>query len=149
YRALGIEDATPRSLGGAAALAVASLTASGACALAVGWGIQAVGLWPIAFKVLANTIFATNSIVCLGLCGYLRRAIYPRVAALGLRYQDILDLGPPGGRRRPLAAAMALAVGAGLLIGDLHEWGYPLAQGFSLDAVAGGALLLLVVASAL
>lgn len=128
-RALGVEDPAGEGRRGAAALALACLASSGACAATVGAGIQALGLWPIAFQVLAPMIFATNSVVTLALCPFLLRAIYPRVRALGLRWQDVLDRPPaPRGAWRTAAGLGAvLGVGAALGLGTLAAYGKLLA----------------------
>ncbi|HVY61313.1 MAG TPA: QueT transporter family protein [Planctomycetota bacterium] len=125
YRALAIEDPTPRDGRTIAAFVAASFASAAACGVLVGWGIQAVGLWPIAFKVLANTITATNLIVNLLLAFFLVRAIYPRTAALGLRWQDIMDVAParPSIPRAALGWAMVAMIALALIAGDARELG--------------------------
>lgn len=151
YRAFGLEDATPRSAPDIAVFVAASAAGSGACAVMVGWGIQSLGLWPIAFKVLTNTILLTNVAICVILCPFLLRAIYPRVAALGLRYQDILDVPPsrlPPAIRVALGVVAVLAVAAAVALGDAREFGLLGPSAPSLNVLVGVPVAILVAACA-
>ena len=149
YRALGVSDPTPRDAWTSAAFVVVALTASGACGLVVGWGMEAVMAFP--FKIFANSILITNGAICIALGTFLARAIYPRVAALGLRYQDILDL-PPARRSvwgLTLAAVMVGAVASGLIDGNAREFGYLGPHAPPMTMVVGVPLLVLLLAMAL
>jgi energy-coupling factor transport system substrate-specific component len=126
-RQLGVDDPTPapdrpRALYGFVA---AALTGSAVAAMVVGYGIQAFGLWPAAFQWLGLFIFLTNSLVTVLLGFFLARAICPRVTALGLRYQDILDMPPVAPRRTgDLAASIAVvSILGALILGLAGEWG--------------------------
>jgi len=126
-RAFGTaEDPVPRDLKTAAAFAACAIAGSAACAIVVGAGIQALGLWPMAYKVLTSVILLTNSVVTIGLTPWLLRAIYPRVRALGLRYQDVLDIPPPATGARPaVTGAAALAsLATALVLGYLASFGW-------------------------
>jgi energy-coupling factor transport system substrate-specific component len=121
-RAFGVEDAMRERARGVGALVLACLAASAACAATVGAGIQGLGLWPRAFLVLAPMIFLTNSLVTLGLALFLVYEVYPRVRALGLRYEDVLDAParPRALWRTALALLAAGAIGVGLGAGFYH-----------------------------
>ncbi len=108
-RALGAERSRFDDARGWVALALGCVTASAACAAAVGAGIQALGLFPAGFRVLAPIIFIPNVAVTIGLCPFLARGVAPRVAALGLRWQDLLDV-PERPRSAASTAAGILAV---------------------------------------
>lgn len=126
YRALAIEDPVPHDRKTLAAFVAASLASAAICGVVVGFGIQELGLWPIAFKVLANMIFVTNTLVNLGLGYFLLKAIHPRVAALGLRWEDIMDVPPARASvgRTALGCAIVMLVGLAMLAGDGREFGF-------------------------
>jgi energy-coupling factor transport system substrate-specific component len=152
YRAMGIEDPTPRTPELKRLLIVVSLTASAVCGVTVGWGIQTVGLWNVAFIWLGNIVFLTNSAMCIGLGGYLLEAIYPRVAALGLRWQEILDVPTlrPSRGRRTLAMIAVTSAAMAWILGNAHEFGFLGSYGPSdLDALVGIPLGITIVALAI
>ncbi len=122
WRGLGLGEPDPERRFGVLKIAFVSVAASGACAFIVGAAIAYIGA---PFRFLANTILITNSIVCVALGPFLLKAIYPRVKAQGLRYQDILgEPARPRGRGKRLAAALvALAVAGGIAAGNAAEAG--------------------------
>jgi energy-coupling factor transport system substrate-specific component len=118
-RALGADGSRFDDGRGLGVLAVGAVTASAACAATVGAGIQALGLFPAAFRVLGPLIFVPNVIVTLGLCPFLAHAIAPRVEALGLRWQDLLaaPARPPSAWRALAGVAAVLAVAYAAIAG--------------------------------
>jgi energy-coupling factor transport system substrate-specific component len=123
WRALTDADPLPRSpLGWAAFFAVVAL-AAGACALAIGWGLNLLGFVP--FALLGNIILLNNGAVAAVLSPLLLATIYPRVKRARLRYEDIMPPEPPRPRAvRRLGLALAvLAVAGGLVVGNLLSTG--------------------------
>jgi energy-coupling factor transport system substrate-specific component len=121
WRALGGGDPLPRTpLAWAGFVAVVALAAA-VCALTVGWGLNLLGFVP--FALLANIIFFNNFLMAAVLSPLLLFAIYPRVKAAGLRYDDLV----PPARRRPLRwvglLAIILGVGGGFVVGNLISTG--------------------------
>jgi len=125
-RAVGALDPLPLTPARFLAFAGAAAAGSLACGLTVGIGIQALGLWNIAFLYLANLVSAHNVVVSLLLGTFLLRAILPRAAALGLRWTDIMGIAPagPSHARRAAAILALVSLGAALLLGNLSEMGY-------------------------
>jgi energy-coupling factor transport system substrate-specific component len=121
WRALGGGDPLPRTpLAWVSFVAVVALAAA-VCALTVGWGLNLLGFVP--FALLANIIFFNNFLMAAVLSPLLLFAIYPRVKAAGLRYEDLV----PPARRRPLRwiglLAIVLGVGGGFVVGTLISTG--------------------------
>ncbi len=134
WRAFSNADPTPSTaaqwLGFAAVLAIASA----ACALVIGWGLNALGFVP--FAALANIVFVNNFAVSLVLAPLLLHAVYGRVRASGLSYDELRVESP----RRPMtrwlgAAVVALATLGGMLVGNLVALGYVTVPGESIAAV--------------
>jgi energy-coupling factor transport system substrate-specific component len=123
WRAFSDRDPTPATplqwLAFAAVLAIASA----ACALVVGWGLNALGFVP--FAALANIIFFNNFAVSLVLAPLLLHAVYGRVRASGLAYDELRAEKP---RRRSTrwfgAGVVAFATSGGMLVGNLVALGY-------------------------
>jgi len=103
-------------------LAVVGVAAA-ACALVVGWGLNALGFVP--FAVLANIVFLNNFVMATVLSPLLLRAIYPRVKQAGLRYEDLVVDPPPRStaRRRIGIAAVVVGTIGGFVIGNLLSTG--------------------------
>lgn len=92
----------------------ACLIGSSFCAVIVGWGENCLGLRP--FALLGNVIIFNNMVAALLLSPFLLAAIYPRVQAGRMLYQDVMPELP----RRPRALQLA---GLGLLvIGTWVAW---------------------------
>jgi energy-coupling factor transporter ATP-binding protein EcfA2 len=81
-------DPVPRSVAQIFELAVVGLAASLACAAAVAWGVDLLGLLP--FRILAPAIFLNNAVMGSLLAPPLLLFLHPRVKRWGLRYQDIV-----------------------------------------------------------
>ncbi len=121
WRAFSSGDPTPSSPGRWLGLAAVIAISSAACALVVGWGLNALGFVP--FAALANIIFLNNFIVSLVLAPLLLHALYGRVRATGLCYDDLRNETPR--RFRVLGAAVTtVATLGGLLVGNLVAFGY-------------------------
>lgn len=123
WRALTDAEPLPRHpLQWVGLLAVIGLAAA-ACALVVGWGLNALGFVP--FAVLANVVLLNNFLMAAVLSPLLLAALYPRVARAGLRYQDVAAV-PPSRRRwrRVGLAAMASGAVGGLIAGNLLSLGW-------------------------
>jgi energy-coupling factor transport system substrate-specific component len=130
WRAFSTADPTPSSpaqwLGFALVLAIASA----ACALVIGWGLNALGFVP--FAALSNIIFVNDFAISIVLAPLLLHAVYARVRATGLCYDD-LRVEPPKRTRRLGAALVTVASLGGLLVGNLVALGY---LSLSSDAIA-------------
>lgn len=63
-----------------------AVTASGTCALIIGWGLDVMGLNP--FAVITPIIFINNSIVSIILGPFLMRGLFQRVLKWGLVFDD-------------------------------------------------------------
>ncbi len=121
WRAFSVGDPTPASPGQWLGLAAVIAVSSAACALVVGWGLNALGFVP--FAALANIIFLNNFVVSLVLAPLLLHALYRRVRATGLCYDDLCNETPR--RFRKLGAAVTtIATFGGLLVGNLVAFGY-------------------------
>jgi energy-coupling factor transport system substrate-specific component len=124
WEALGGGDPTPRSLVEWLRLLFVVLLAAAACALVVGWGLNALGFVP--FPVLGNVVL-WNNVVAAGVLGPLTlRVLYPRVKSGGLLYTDMMLQRPKrrsGTRSLVLATASALTFG-GHVAGNLIYAGY-------------------------
>lgn len=108
-------DPIPTGTRGWAAYVSVVLTASGACALVIAWGLHVLGFVP--FRILSAVILLNNAIMSLLLSPFLLVAVYPRVRRWGLLHGDIMDPAPPaarGGRR-----LAGFGVGAAVLGGFL------------------------------
>lgn len=130
WRAFTTGDPTPTSparwLGLVAVLAVASA----ACALIIGWGLNALGFVP--FAALANIIFFNNFVVSVLLAPLLLRALFERVRATGLCYDDLRNERPRRFRKLGALITTAATVG-GMVAGNLVALGYVSTGG---DAIA-------------
>jgi energy-coupling factor transport system substrate-specific component len=122
WRALSTEDPLPRSLSQWVAFIAVVALAAAACALIVGWGLNALGFVP--FAVLANIIFFNNFVMAVILSPLLLLAVYPRVKQAGLRFDDLAASPPrPRPRRWIGLAVVALATVGGLVVGNLLSTG--------------------------
>lgn len=102
-------------------IAVVGLAAA-ACALVVGWGLNALGFVP--FAILANIIFLNNFVMAVVLSPLLLRAIYPRVKQAGLRYDDLAEPPQPMALRRWIGlAAVVVGTLGGFVVGNLLSTG--------------------------
>lgn len=97
--------------------------ASAACALIIGWGLNALGFVP--FAALANIIFLNNFIVAVVLTPLLLHAVYRRVRATGLCYDD-LSAGVARRHRWRMLGALIVTVAAigGMVAGNAVALGY-------------------------
>ncbi len=138
WRAFSQSDPTPSSVGTSVALAAVMLVASAACALVIGWGLNALGFVP--FAALANIILLNNFVVSLLLAPLLLRALYQRVRATGLCYDD-LRVEAPRRFRKLGALVVTAATFGGLLAGNLVALGYVSLGG---DAVAASQVTVVV-----
>jgi len=123
WRAFSSEDPLPHTARRWVAFIAVVALASAACALVVGWGLNALGFVP--FAVLANIIFLNNFAMAVVLSPLLLRAIYPRVKQAGLRYDDVVTDVPRRTRLRRGVALAAVVVGTigGFLVGNLLSTG--------------------------
>jgi len=122
WRALSTEDPLPRSLSQWVAFIAVVALAAAACALIVGWGLNALGFVP--FAVLANIIFFNNFVMAVILSPLLLLAVYPRVKQAGLRFDDLAAPPPRRRRRRWIGlAVVVLATVGGLVVGNLLSTG--------------------------
>lgn len=104
------------------------VAASAACALVIGWGIHALGLFH--FQITSTAILLNNVAFGMILGPLFLLALEPRVARMGLRYRDIVpapDREGSGGRAVRCAASLAVAglALAGILAGDMATAGDP------------------------
>jgi energy-coupling factor transport system substrate-specific component len=122
WSALTDSDPLPRTVTAWIAFLAVILLSSGACALTVGWGINALGFIP--FTVLGNIILVNNFIVAAVLTPFLMFVLYPRVKRGRLLYKDILKVesGSRGTRRLGLAI-VCIAVFGGMIAGNLLSAG--------------------------
>lgn len=122
WRATGGGRPVPTGFADASRLALAIAGGAGACALVVGWGLNALGFWP--FPVVASAALLNNLVVAGLLAPAVLRLLYPRVERAGLLYGDV---DPRPGPSRPRAAAgLALflaAVVGGHVVGNLVATG--------------------------
>jgi len=111
--------------------AMVAITASGACAFFIAWGVHALRLAPpivkTPFITAGWTIFLNNAGLSIVLGVPLMRALYPRVRKWGLLYREVMpaeDLS--SGRLAPLGAMLlALTAIPGLIaVTVLGVW-YP------------------------
>lgn len=130
WRAFSDADPTPSSPGQWGGLVLVMLVASAACALVIGWGLNALGFVP--FAALANIILLNNFVVSLLLAPLLLHALYRRVRATGLCYDDLRQ---EKARRFPKLGALLVTVATfgGLLAGNMVALGFVSLGG---DAVA-------------
>lgn len=96
---------------------------AGACALVVGWGLNALGFIP--FAVLGNIVLFNNVVVGGTVGPLLLAVIYPRVKRGRLLYRDVMPQRAP---RRPLRSVLGLlfiaaAVVGGMVVGNLLSTG--------------------------
>jgi energy-coupling factor transport system substrate-specific component len=121
YRLWGAWSTSPIPTGtrGWAGYVCAVLTASGACALVIGWGLHLLGFVP--FRILSAVILVNNVTMSLLLSPFLLIAVYPRVRRWGLLHGDILEEAspPPRAGRRLAGFGVGAAVLGGLLAGHL------------------------------
>src|SRR5271165_6836860 len=98
---------------------IACLAGSSLCAVVVGWGENCLGLRP--FALLGNVIIFNNMAAALLLSPFLLAAIYPRVKAGRMLYQDVMPELPQRARALQLAGLTLLLVGtaAAWLSGNL------------------------------
>ncbi len=103
---------------------IACLLASAFCADIVGWGENLLALRP--FLMLGNAIVFNNMLAAMLLSPFLLAAIYPRVKAGHLLYQDVMPDRPQ--RRRGTAALGLVLLAAGVagawVTGNLISTGY-------------------------
>ncbi len=121
WRAFSASDPTPTSPARSLGLAAVVMIASAACALVVGWGLNALGFVP--FAALANIIFLNNFVVSVLLTPLLLSSLYGRVRATGLSYDD-LRVETQRRFSRLGAVIVTVATFGGLLIGNLVALGY-------------------------
>lgn len=123
WRAFSAADPTPSTpvqwVGFVAVVAIASA----ACALIIGWGLNALGFVP--FAALANIIFVNNFAIAVVLTPLLLHALYGRVRATGLCYDD-LSGGAARRRRWTSLGALIVTVAAvgGMIAGNMVALGY-------------------------
>jgi energy-coupling factor transport system substrate-specific component len=98
-----------RAPGDIARYVIACLAGSSLCAVVVGWGENCLGLRP--FAVLGNVIIFNNMAAALLLSPFLLAAIYPRVKAGRMLYQDVMPELPQRARALQLAGLTLLVVG--------------------------------------
>ncbi len=123
WRAFSDEDPVPSTIRQWVLFVYSLAVASAACALVVGWGINALGFVP--FQALTNIVFANNFIVSLVLAPLLLRALYGRVRVAGLRFDDLRTAAP---RPRPMRYAgvvlVSIATFGGIWVGNMLALGY-------------------------
>jgi len=122
-----------RRVTGWAVYLLAALASSAACALAIGWGIHLLRLFP--FVTTAGIILVNNLLVGLLLGPPLLVALYPRVARMNLLYRDLSDeslTSHTEGRKR---MTRVISRGAGLAVAAAGISG--IAAGY-LAAASGG-----------
>jgi energy-coupling factor transport system substrate-specific component len=112
WRACGMGDPVPRTLGAWLVFVAVVAVAAALCASTIGFGLHVLGFVP--FAVLANVVVVNNLVTALVLGPLLLAVLYPRVRRVRLLYTDVMAVRPP----RPLARrvlGVALA-GAGTLV---------------------------------
>lgn len=82
------------------------LSASSACALVVGWGVDVLGVVPFTF--LGTVVFMNDLVVSLLLGPLLLGVLLPRATRWGLRYRSIMDV--PDDRRPGMIPALLLSI---------------------------------------
>jgi len=94
-----------------------------ACALVVGWGLNALGFVP--FQVLGNIVLVNNLAVAGTVGPLLLAVLYPRVKRGRLLYRDVMpERAPTGGLRSYLGLVLVVvAVVAGMVGGNLLATG--------------------------
>lgn len=112
-------DPIPSGARGWAGYASVVLTASGACALVIAWGLHVLGFVP--FRILSAVILVNNAAMSLLVSPFLLVALYPRVRRLGLLHGDIMEPAAPAARgvRRLAGLGVGAAVLGGLLTAHL------------------------------
>jgi energy-coupling factor transport system substrate-specific component len=98
------------SVGDWSAYLLAVVAAAGACALAIGWGIHLLGLFP--FVTTSGIILVNNLLVGMILGPPLLLAVYPRVARMNLLYEERESGSGRARGQRAVARAASLAAGA-------------------------------------
>ncbi len=100
----------PRDAFGWALWFVVVTSASAACAVVIGWGLNLLGFVP--FRVLANVVWLNNTLATVLIAPFLLAAIYPRAERARLTYRHILVA-------RRAAAGVRAYVGLALLLGGV------------------------------
>ncbi len=123
WRAFSDRDPTPSTAGEWLGFAAVLAVSSAACALVIGWGLNALGFVP--FVALANIVLVNNFVAAIVLTPLLLRAVYGRVRAAGLCYDD-LRVEPIGRGPRSWAGVALVGVASlgGIAFGNLIALGY-------------------------
>lgn len=116
------------SAGAIARYAIAAIASSLACAVAIAWGLDVLGLVPFVF--LANVIIFNNLLFTLLLGPVLVRLLAPRIRAWGLTYQRIMS-----GRVAPSKPILHLAGLSLILIGGAMALGIANLQKFAPESI--------------
>lgn len=131
WRAFSAADPTPSAAGQWVGFALVLAVASAACALVIGWGLNALGFVP--FAALANIIFFNDFVISIVLAPLLLHAVYGRVRAAGLCYDDLRVERPKRWRWLGAALVTVASVG-GLVVGNLVALGHLSIAGDTLAA---------------
>jgi energy-coupling factor transport system substrate-specific component len=113
---------------------MAVLLGAWACALTVGFGVEAFKLLP--FSIIALAVFANNAVVALVLAPFLLKLLEPRVSRWDLYWTEQMDPEDrPAGAAPGLGLALAwLGAGGGFLGGLTLALGLVAVPGLSLTA---------------
>lgn len=122
WRAFGGGEPLPRTAGAWLKFVFVVGLAAAACALTVAWGLNMFGFVP--FALLANIILVNNFVMAVVLSPLLLFAIYPRVRAAGLRYEDLAEVPKRRAARRWLGLALiVIGIVGGFALGNLISTG--------------------------
>jgi len=126
---------------------LATLLASGACALFIAWGLDLLGLVP--FILLSNFILTPNLILSGILGPPLLVALYPRVKKWGLLYRDMASVPGRSVRGRWVLVILLFAgIASGYYIGNAFYFGLsePVAGRLGLALGVAPSIVIMVVA---
>lgn len=108
--AFSLEDETGHLRAKIGGWALMCVTASAACALVLGWGLDMMGLVPFAF--LGVVALLNNALVSLVLGPVLLSVLMPRATRWGLRYRAVMHV-PPDVRPRLLPCLVLIFAAIG------------------------------------
>jgi len=137
WEVLSDGDPIPRTPRAWIAFVVVLWTASAACAVFIGWGINLLGFVP--FRVLGNVILLNNFVASMVLTPFLLSVIYPRVKRGQLLYRDIMPRARPARwRRRVGLVLVGVATLGGMIAGNLLSNGSLQVPFMTSAEIAGG-----------
>ncbi len=119
WEALSDADPIPRSLATWVGFLFVTATASAACAMTIGWGLNLLGFIP--FRLLGNIVLINDILATMLIAPFLLTVLYPRVRRAHLLYRDILqrpaNLARP--RRRLALLAVVILAASGMVLGNM------------------------------